>query len=58
MSVTVQTACTECGAELELEDVVVGEIVQCPECGVELEVLSLSPVELGLAPAEEEDWGE
>ena len=58
MSVTIQTACTECGADLELEDVVVGEIVQCPECGVELEVLNLSPVELGLAPAEEEDWGE
>lgn len=58
MSATVQTACTECGADLELEDVVVGEIVQCPECGVELEVLNLSPVELGLAPAEEEDWGE
>ena len=58
MSVTVQTACIECGADLELEDVVVGEIVQCPECGVELEVLSLDPVELGLAPAEEEDWGE
>ena len=58
MSVTVQTACIECGADLELEDVVVGEIVQCPECGVELEVLSLGPVELGLAPAEEEDWGE
>lgn len=58
MSVSVQTACIECGADLALEDVVVGEIVQCPECGVELEVLNLAPVELGLAPAEEEDWGE
>ncbi len=58
MSVSIQTACIECGADLELEDVVVGEIVQCPECGVELEVLNLTPVELGLAPAEEEDWGE
>ena len=58
MSVTTQSACIECGADLELEDVVVGEIVQCPDCGVELEVLNLTPVELGLAPAEEEDWGE
>lgn len=55
---TLTTACIECGADLELEGAVVGEIVQCPECGVELEVLSLTPVELGLAPAEEEDWGE
>lgn len=58
MSAAIQTACIECGADLELEDVVQGEIVQCQECGVELEVLNLEPVELGLAPAEEEDWGE
>ncbi len=58
MSAAIQTACIECGADLELADVVEGEIVQCQECGVELEVLKLNPVELGLAPAEEEDWGE
>ena len=29
-----------------------------PDCGVDLEVLSVSPVELGLAPEEGEDWGE
>jgi alpha-aminoadipate/glutamate carrier protein LysW len=54
----IETTCPECGAELSLENVEVGEIIQCPECGVELEVLDLDPVTLGLAPAEEEDWGE
>lgn len=50
--------CPECAADLGLEDVEQGEIVQCPECSVELEVLEVEPLELGLAPAEEEDWGE
>lgn len=51
-------ACPECAGELGLGSVETGEIVQCPECGVELEVLETSPLTLGLAPAEEEDWGE
>lgn len=51
-------ACPECGAELELGAVEVGEIVVCPECGVELEVLTVAPTTLGLAPEEGEDWGE
>lgn len=50
--------CPECGADLDLESVEVGEIIQCPDCGVELEVLTTDPISLGLAPAEEEDWGE
>lgn len=50
--------CPECEGVLGLESVEVGEIVQCPECGVELEVLGVDPLELGLAPDEEEDWGE
>lgn len=50
--------CPECGADLGLTDVEVGEIVSCPECGADLEVLSVNPLQLGLAPAEEEDWGE
>ncbi len=54
----VQISCPECGAEFELDSIEVGEIIQCPECGVELEVLSADPVELALAPDEEEDWGE
>ncbi len=52
------TACPECAAEIELSNVEQGEIVQCPDCGSELEVLSTSPVTLGLAPEEGEDWGE
>lgn len=50
--------CPECDAEIELIDVVQGEIVVCPDCGVDLEVLSLEPVTLELAPMEAEDWGE
>ena len=50
--------CPECAAEIELDDVIEGEIVDCPECGVELEVVSLEPLTLDVAPDEEEDWGE
>jgi alpha-aminoadipate carrier protein LysW len=50
--------CPECAAEVDVNGVVTGEIIQCGECSTELEVLSVEPVELGLAPAEEEDWGE
>jgi alpha-aminoadipate carrier protein LysW len=51
--------CPECGADVKLpSDAMEGEIVQCPDCGVELEVLNLDPVELEIAPEEEEDWGE
>ena len=51
--------CPECEAELELEDdVEKGEIVTCSDCGVDLEVVGMDPVELDLAPEEEEDWGE
>jgi alpha-aminoadipate carrier protein LysW len=51
--------CPECGAEFDLEDgTEVGEIVVCTDCGIDLEVLSLTPPEVGLAPMEEEDWGE
>lgn len=51
--------CPECGATLNLAaNVEKGEIVQCPDCGAELEVVSVNPVELAVAPEEEEDWGE
>jgi len=52
------TSCPECEAALELENVLVGEIVVCPDCGVDLEVISLEPLQVELAPMEEEDWGE
>jgi len=53
-----RASCPECAAEIELNDVMDGEIVDCPECGVELEVVSVEPLKLDLAPEEEEDWGE
>ncbi|MHB9034098.1 MAG: lysine biosynthesis protein LysW [Anaerolineae bacterium] len=53
-------ACPECAAEIELDinNMMVGEIIDCPDCGVELEVINTSPLTLELAPEEEEDWGE
>lgn len=54
-----EAECLECGAIIELaENVEQGEIVVCPDCGISLEVVSLDPISLGLAPEEEEDWGE
>lgn len=51
--------CPECGAEIltnmAYEE---GEIIDCEDCGVELEVISEDPLEVALAPEEEEDWGE
>lgn len=52
-------SCPECAADITLaDDTLQGEIIQCPDCGVELEVRSLNPLQLELAPEEEEDWGE
>jgi alpha-aminoadipate/glutamate carrier protein LysW len=52
--------CPECDAEVEIDeyDVDKGEIISCPECGVDLEVVGLSPLELDLAPLEEDGWEE
>ena len=52
--------CPECAAEIDLnlEDVMAGEIIDCPDCGVELEIISILPLALSLAPEEEEDWVE
>jgi len=55
----VTAACPECGAELSLDTKIEkGEIVQCSDCGADLEVTGVNPVQLELAPEEEEDWGE
>jgi alpha-aminoadipate/glutamate carrier protein LysW len=58
MSKVTTAQCPECEAELQLEDVIQGEIVVCADCGVDLEVISLDPIKLEMAPMEEEDWGE
>ena len=50
--------CPECDAEIQLDDVVKGDIVVCPDCAVELKVISLEPPLLSPAPMEAEDWGE
>ena len=52
------TECVECGANIELKNPEVGEIVNCSDCGAELEIRSLDPAVLELAPDAEEDWGQ
>ena len=51
--------CPECEADVHVgEDTDKGELVSCPDCGVELEVVGLDPIELDIAPEEDEDWSE
>lgn len=50
--------CTECSAQIPINAVLPGEILECPDCGAELEVRTTSPLTLALAPEVEEDWGE
>ena len=49
--------CPECDAEIEVDefDVDKGDQLSCPECGSNLEVTGVSPIELDLAPEDEED---
>jgi alpha-aminoadipate carrier protein LysW len=58
--VTPMAVCPECEADVEMDefDVDKGEIISCPECGVELQVVGLAPLQLDLAPRDEEDWNE
>ena len=51
-------SCPECEATITLQKPMRGEIIVCPDCGAELEVVQENPLELDLAPQEEEDWGE
>jgi alpha-aminoadipate carrier protein LysW len=57
-TVSASTECPECYSEVALREVMQGEIVRCSDCGADLEVRGLEPVELQLAPEEDEDWGE
>ena len=57
-TVTATAECPECFSEMELREVMQGEIVRCSDCGADLEVRGLEPLVLQLAPEEEEDWGE
>ena len=49
--------CPECDFDIDVDeyDVDKGDIIPCPECGSSLEVTSVSPVELDVAPEEDED---
>jgi alpha-aminoadipate carrier protein LysW len=49
--------CPECDAEIEVDefDVDKGDQLSCPECGSNLEVTGVSPLELDLAPDEDDD---
>lgn len=52
-------ACPECNSEVAVEPSTrVTTIIVCGACQSELEVVSTDPIELALAPAIEEDWGE
>jgi alpha-aminoadipate carrier protein LysW len=49
-------ACPECEAEIHVdEDVDKGEHIRCEECEAMLEVVGLDPIELDLAPLDEEE---
>ena len=49
--------CPECDAEIEVDefDVDKGDQLSCPECGSNLEVVGMAPLELDLAPDDEDD---
>ncbi len=49
--------CPECDFDIDVDeyDVEKGDTVTCPDCGSNLEVIAVSPVELDVAPEEDED---
>jgi len=55
---TLAIQCPECAGAVAAAPSLVGEILDCGDCGAELEVLSLSPIQVALAPDVQEDWGE
>ena len=50
-------SCPECDADIDVDefDVDKGDQLSCPDCGSNLEVIGLSPIELDLAPEDDED---
>ena len=49
--------CPECDAEIEVDefDIDKGDQLSCPECGSSLEVTGVSPLELDIAPDDDDD---
>jgi alpha-aminoadipate/glutamate carrier protein LysW len=60
LEVSSMAVCPDCDADIEIDeyDVDKGQVISCPECGIDLEVVGLAPLELDLAPQEEDDWEE
>ena len=42
------TDCIVCGAELEIDDVEIGEVILCDYCGANMDVVGIQPLELEL----------
>ncbi|MBK7600782.1 MAG: lysine biosynthesis protein LysW [Acidobacteria bacterium] len=52
-------ACPECSAEIHVDDDVdKGDRVACEECDASLEVVGLDPIELDLAPEDDDDYSD
>lgn len=49
--------CPECDAEIEVDefDIDKGDQLSCPECGSSLEVTGVSPLELDIAPDDDDE---
>ena len=56
----VKLKCPECDGDIEVKEVIEGEIISCNDCGAELEVSKKKDgsIELKVAETEGEDWGE
>ncbi len=58
--IIVKLKCPECDGDIEVKEVIEGEILGCNDCGAELEVNKKKDgtLELKVAESEGEDWGE
>ncbi|MEM3881793.1 MAG: hypothetical protein QXO23_00200 [Candidatus Methanomethyliaceae archaeon] len=58
--IIVKLKCPECDGDIEVKEVIEGEILSCNDCGAELEVNKKKDgsIELKVAESEGEDWGE
>lgn len=56
----VKAECPSCYFEMELKDVIEGEVITCEDCGADFEVVKIADGVATLKPAEttQEDWGE
>ena len=53
------TSCPECSEEVFVDaDSEQGDVVPCDECGSSLIVVGLDPIELDLAPEDDDDYSD